>query len=254
MKRKPSIAVVSLALAAMLVVAASAQPTPKPDKSPEPGAKPPPPPPGPGGSRDRGGPPSRRASKPLTAEQEKEVLEHLEKKQPEIYKQLLVHREKDRSRYHRTLRFVWYSLERQKLLPEDVRNAYDVLHGARVKMWGLAKELEKAKDPAARDDLEKRLREQAVEFFQAEQTTREHRLKQLEDQIKRLKEDLKERLRNRATVVKEIVERMKGEAARYGRPRTHSPDGGPTTRPSGGPPGRGPKRPSGKRDKPQRDD
>jgi len=249
--RKFLIAALSSALAVGLAVSASADPAGKHDKSGKPAPRAPAAS-GPSGPRERGGPPSRRSYRPLTPEQEKEVLDYLKKRQPDIHKQLLEQREEDRYRYSRTLRWVWYGMERRKRLPEKVRDAYDVRQRTHVQMWKLAKELEKAKGSALRDDLERQLSELAGDYFQAEQTIREYRLKQLEDQIKRLREDLEDRLRKRKSVIQEIIERMKSEAAKYSRPRTRPPGGGPTTRPAG-PPGRGPRRPSGKPDKPKRD-
>lgn len=191
---------------------------PPSSRSPGPGAF------GPGS----GGKRPRRRFKPLSKEQEKEVLDYLKKKQPELYKQTLAHREQDVSRYQRAIRWIWHSLERRRHLPEEVSDAYDVRQYSFVRMWRLAKELHEARDDATKKDLGKRLRVLAEKLFDADQIIRGHRLKLLEDQIKHLKEELKERAQNRSVVIEEDLERMKEQAERMGPHRR-----GPGSRPSG---------------------
>lgn len=203
---------------------------PAPRGEPRPGDRPP-------------GPPSRsRRYRPLTKEQEQEVLNYLKEKRPEDYERVLKDRERDPRRYRRTIAGLWQWVSRFKQMPKDLRDAYEDRHRAFVDMWRLAKQRADAKDPAARNRIDKRLYEVCARLFDAEQIIREYRLKQMEEQIKRLREDLKERARNRKTVIGEMVERFARSAADRNRKRS------PTTRPT-----RGRKPSSGQRPAPKPD-
>ena len=187
----------------------------------------------------RGGPGSRRFGKPLTKEQEQEVLDFLKKERPDFYKKAIEEREKDPKRYQRTIRSMWHFMSRVKNLPKDLRDAYHTSQRSFVEMWRLAKELKDTQDAARKKVLDEKLRSLAEEHFDASQIIREHRLTQLADEIKRLKADLQQRAKDRKAVVRETIERMMSSAERFPGP------GGPG--PRGRPPHPG-SRPSGPRD------
>jgi hypothetical protein len=174
--------------------------------------------------------PSRYRRRPLTEEQEKEVLQYLKKKRPEIYEQVLASREKDPRRYSWTLRSMWFFLSRLKRLPKPVQEAEETRQITHLRMWRLAHQLQGTKNAATRKELEQQMLEQADQNFAAEQIVREHRLTELAEQIKRIKAELKERAEDRKAIVREKVERMKRDAARYAEGMRR---GGPRPGPSG---------------------
>jgi hypothetical protein len=205
-------------------------PSGRPDRAtgkPGPTTRPKPRPGSPQGPRPDG---SRYRRRSLSDEQEKEVLEYLKTKRPEIYKQVLADREKDPRRYRWTLRSMWFFISRLKHLPEKVGRAEETRQVTHLQMWRLAIQLHGTKDAAARAELERQMLELADDNFAAEQIVREYRLTELAEQIKRIKAELKERAQDRKVIVREKVERMKQGAAHYARDRER----GPRTRPSGG--------------------
>jgi len=166
--------------------------------------------------------------KPLTDEQEKAVLDYLQTKRPEIYKQVMGYRETDPHRFQRATRSMWAFISRIKALPEKVGQAYEARQMAYVRMWRLAREFDATKDPAARADLDKQLLEFAQQQFDADQVIRGHRLAELAEQIARMKADLADREKDRPVIVREIAERMKKSAARP----SETPAKAPHTRPA----------------------
>jgi ribosomal protein L17 len=167
--------------------------------------------------------------KPLNDEQLKTVLDYLQAKRPEIYKQVMGYRETDLRRFYRATRSMWNFISRIKSLPEKVGQAYEARQMAYVRMWRLAREFDATKDATVRADLDKQLLEFAQQQFDADQIIREHRLTELAEQITRMKADLAEREKERPNIVREIAERMKKNAAHL----TGTPTKAPHTRPAG---------------------
>jgi len=183
-----------------------------------------------------GGRSFRRYSKPLTKEQEEEVLAYLKKKRPDLYKQATSQREKDPRRYQRTIRSMWHFISRLKSLPKAVAEAEELRQGLYFRMWRLAKELKDTRDPARQKKLRKQIHELADKRFDADQTIRQHRLSQLEGYIERLKRELKDRADDRKAVVREMVERVIGGAERYREPSERGPRSRPSPPPGHKPP------------------
>jgi len=176
----------------------------------------------------------RRYGKPLTKEQEEEVLQYLKKKRPDLFQQATSEREKDPRRYQRTIRSMWYFISGLKSLPEPVRDAEEARHMLRIQMWRLAKELKDTQSPGRKKELTKQIHELADKHFDADQIIRQHRLSQLEGYIERLKRELKERAQDRQAVVRETVERMISSAERYRQRSERGPRSRPSSRPSTG--------------------
>jgi len=196
----------------------------------------------PSGGGRRGGPGYRRFSKPLTKEQEQEVLDFLKKERPDFYKKAIEEREKDPRRFQRTIRSMWHFMSRVMELPEELRTAYRRAQRSYVDMWRLAKEIRETSDTARKKTLETKIHSLAEEHFDASQIIREHRLTQLAEEIKRLKAELQQRVKDREALVQESVERMMTNAERFPgpgpgpEPRGHRRP--PDSRPSGPPPDR----------------
>jgi hypothetical protein len=207
----------------------------------------PPDPPGRGPSSRPGPSRYRRFSRPLTEEQEQEVLDYLKKKRPELYDQTIESRQKDPRRYQRTMFMIWGWVSRLKKLPENVRDAEERRQAAQLKMYRAARDLQSTKDPAEKKRLEKQLEEQAAVFFDADQIIRGHRLTELAKHIKQLKAELEARAQDRENLIQETVERMKEGAKFYGSGRPPGPPG-PPDGDRGKHPRRPPSKPSGERD------
>jgi len=180
----------------------------------------------------------RHFGKPLSKEQEQEILDYLKTKRPDVYKQTIAYREKDPRRYQRTLRSMWFFVSRLKNLPEKVREAYEVRQITYIEMWQAARGMQTEKDPAEKKRLEARLRELAEKQFDADQIIRGHRLTELAEQVQRLKAELKARADDRENVIRESLERMMKGASSYSGRRPDGPGRGRDKRPpqpDGGP-------------------
>jgi len=91
------------------------------------------------GGSDSDGPRAFRGAVRLTAQQEKEVLDYLKSRRPEIHKEILAQREKDPSRFRRTLRSIYPFIVRMRKLPEPIGQAYETLQQTHVSLWRLAR-------------------------------------------------------------------------------------------------------------------
>ncbi len=163
------------------------------------------------GDRRRG-----RFGRPLTESEQAEVLAYLKEHRPEIYEQATSLRQRDPRRYKRLLHMIHGLLRRLKGMPEELREAHETRQEAHVRMWRLAKSLESAEDPVARRMVEKKMREQAELYFDADQVIREYRLAQLAEQIRVLREELAARKKDREAVIEEMIQRTRSAAAKYG--------------------------------------
>jgi len=179
------------------------------------------------------GPRRRRRFKPLTEEQEKEVLDYLKGKRPDYYKRVLEYRQSDTRRYHRAIGSMWQFISWTKRMPKKLREAYETLQKTDIDMWRLAREIQGTKDATAKQNLQRRLRKLGTQRFDARHTILEYRLKHMEDQIEQLKGELKDRLTRRKALIEESIERFLEGAAHRARS---------TTRPAS-PPSRGRKPP-----------
>jgi len=234
--------VVLLAGAGLLLAAAVALHSPDPAGA-APRAKGPPPRSEPDGPKPGRGPATRpgssgryhRYSRPLTKEQEQEVLDYIKKKRPDLHSQVVEYRQKDPRRYQRTVRMMWGFVSQLKRLPPEVAEAHEALQQARVRMWRIVRDLREPQNAAEKKRLEAQLRDQAATAFDAEQTIRGHRLTELAEQIKDLKAELRARAADRDNRIHEMVEWMKRGASRSSGPPSGPPaDRGKPSRQPGG--------------------
>ena len=171
------------------------------------------------GGSDFDGPRGFRGSMKLTAEQEKDVLGYLKSRRPGIYEEVIAQREKDPSRFRRTLGKIYPFIVRMRKLPEPVAQAYEALQQTHVNLWRLAREYNSADSADKKRDVESRMMAQARRQFEAEQLVRGHRLADLEEQIRDLKAELDQRAKDREAVIKETVDRFKRGSAHYKKNR-----------------------------------
>jgi len=179
--------------------------------------------------------PPRRRGEAISPEKEEELLANIKKRSPEMYERLVKLRQESPDRYRMMLLAASRRYRKFLGMPAGVREQAQIEHEARMKVYRALRAIRETKDAAKLSDLRDELRQAVAEHFDAEQKGREKRLAFLEEQIKRLREDLKNRLENRDKVISERVERwLQG-----------SPPGEKTRWHKAGPPGR--RRPDGQR-------
>jgi len=169
----------------------------------------------PSGDGGKGG--YRSGSVRLTPEQEKEALEYLKQRRPEIYEQMVALRDRDPQQYRRSLRNVSIFVGHLRKMPKDVAAAYEEVQQSRLALWRLAREYAKADTPERKQQLESSMHEQADKQFHADQIIRRHRLSELEEQIRQLKSELDQRAKDSNSVIQETVDQYKRSGARYGK-------------------------------------
>jgi hypothetical protein len=156
-------------------------------------------------------PGSEPAGKPpvaLTDAQEKELLQFLQQNHPEQAKRLAELKQNNAMRYQWAIRAAWRWYERWRNMPKDVQEAFITADHARVKVWRLANQVHDATSPEEKTRLEGELRQTVLQMVQAEQKIREYRLKQLEEEIERLRADLRDRQAKLEKIVDHRVERL----------------------------------------------
>jgi len=183
------------------------------------------------GASEPDGSKSSRSPTKLTPEQEQEVLDYLKSRRPEVYDEVIAQREKDPTRYRRTLRSVYPFVARVRKMPEEIANAYESLQQTHMALWRLSREYNSTDSPAKKRDIENGMKEQARRQFEAEQLVRRHRLAELEEQIRNLKAELDQRAADSDTVIREAVERSKKSVSRYEKDKDRGPTGEKAERP-----------------------
>jgi chromosome segregation ATPase len=175
------------------------------------------------GASESDGSKGSRGPAQLTPEQEQEVLDYLKSRRPEVYEEVIAQREKDPTRYRRTLRSVYPFVARVRKLPDEVARAYESLQQTHLAMWRLAREYNSAEAPQKKLEIENSMKEQARRQFEADQLVRRHRLAELEEQIRNLKAELDQRAKDSDTLIRETVERLKRNVTRYEKDKDRGP-------------------------------
>jgi len=198
-------------------------------------------PPGPAPGVEPVPPPPRQPN--LAPEQEAELLAMLKDKRPDDYNRLVRLRDENPRDYRWALGAMWRAYQQYRNLPADMQKVADQAQQARIKAWRLSREMRAAKDDESKTRLRAELTETLQIEFDAEQKMREYHLAQLEEQIKRLAAEVKERAQQRDHVIEEnltrLLEAQKPDRAMQDRPlRPEGPRGE-------GPRGDSPLRPEG---------
>ena len=174
--------------------------------------------------RPRGGdvpPPPPPAQ--LSSEQEKELLGALEKKKPSVYQRLIQLRDSRPTLYQSALRAAWWSYQKWKNMPEPVQDAVLTEQELRAELGRVAEGIRKATDKAQRDKLVEQARATMTKLFEAEQKIREYRLSQLEEQIKKLREEMEKRYQQRNEIIEERINRWLKEGQGPAGAPAHAP-------------------------------
>ncbi len=152
----------------------------------------------------------------LTAEQQAKALEFLKETRPEHYERLLTLREDNPRGYHRALRMA----HRLMKLPSELRQARMQMWDARIGIWKRIRQIRAAEDASEKEKLKEQLRRDVAEHFEAEQRQMERRLAHLEEQIGRMRQELKDRQEQREQIISERLERWLERLARPPGPRS----------------------------------
>jgi len=163
----------------------------------------------PASSARANGPPGRpKRMRPLTEEQEKELLAFLKEHRPDLHSRLTEMRDSTPRRYRWAIAPMWRWYLRYKRLPAKERDVELKQQDVRVKILRLLRAIRKEKDAAKAEKLKKMLREAVTEQIEIEQKAFEIRLARLEEQVKRLREQLKSRDQRRDQIIEERYRRL----------------------------------------------
>jgi len=177
--------------------------------------------------------------KPLTKDEEAELLKHLKKHQPDMLKRLEDLRTRDKDGYGRMLSRLWGWYQYLMKLPGDIRIEVLKQDRARHEAYHLLNQIRDADSSEEKARLTKELREVVAVQFKAEQIVRTYRLTKLAKDIERILAEIKART---AKQTQEIVDsRVESMLKSSGRPPSRRDRGGER-----GPGPNGPKPPPGK--------
>ena len=188
---------------------------------------------------------TRPPVKPLTEEQEKELLQSVQRRFPRRYKELTQLRKDNPERYQRVLARMWRWHQRWKHLPEEARKAAAQRDEMKIQAYHLVRTWRQTSDRQKKRQIETKLRKVLVEKFNAEQELREKRLAAMQREIQTLRKENAERAKKRDQIVREQLRRMllndrpddgRGHPGRSDRPRGGRPpragSPAPTTQPA----------------------
>ena len=163
---------------------------------------------GPVGMRPGGGQKARRwRRKPITPEQEKQILDFTEKYMKHRHERLLRLREENEQAYRRTLVALWPRVRRMMSMPPEMRQVYLEERQLRVKIFQTARTYHKATSPEEKEQQEQELQKLVARKFDVEQKVREYRLRELENHLLRLKKQLAQRTEERNKIIEDRVKR-----------------------------------------------
>ena len=143
-----------------------------------------------------------------TAEQEKELLAALKKWHPARYRRLTELKKTRPRLYRRYVAAAWRWYLRWRDLPKEVKKAAIVKHNTHMKVWKVLREIRSADSEQRRSELTGELRKLVAKHFDAEQTERQYRLKELQKRLQRLSAEQTRRLKDRDKIINDRVKRL----------------------------------------------
>lgn len=168
-------------------------------------------------SARRFGPDPTRKRTPLSQQEQREALEFLRKHRPDQHERVVRLKEIDLETYMWVLRRYWRRAQRLKGMSKEAKAVFLAVHDIRVEIVRLRGALGQAGDEAERKEFKKQIRAAVTKEFGAEQKMLEYRLKGLEAQIKRMRQSLADRARNRKQIIDDRLERLISKAPGGGR-------------------------------------
>ena len=164
---------------------------------------------GPAGMGEGMGRRSRRGRrKPITPEQEKQILEFSKEHMKHHYDRLMKLREENERAYRRTLGFLWPRVQSMMSMSPEMRQAHLDENRLRVEIFQTVKDYREAIGPEEKEELKQELQELVARKFDAEQKVREYRLRELEAQLSRLKKQLIQRTAERGKIIEDKIGRL----------------------------------------------
>ncbi|HAU38787.1 MAG TPA: hypothetical protein DCX07_13855 [Phycisphaerales bacterium] len=172
----------------------------------------------------REGPGNGPGAQAVTSEQETKALAALKKYRPLYHQRLMTLKASNPGIYRRYLAWVWQWYQDIENMPEKVRQAVSAKQDAEVRIGQILREYRDSSSDSERAELKSKLRAVMAEHFDAEQVEREWRLSQLEDRIKRLRAELKERIERREKIIDvRVAQWLEQEGRPLHRPRPLGP-------------------------------
>ena len=147
----------------------------------------------------------------LTDEQVEEILAFVKEKMPWRYERLKTLQEEDPDAFRRTCWRLRFEIGQLQRLKKDNPDAYEAAleeHRLRARADALAEQARRAESDAAREKAVAELRGVLYRLFDAEGKAREAQIRQFEERIRHLREQLAQRARQRDRIVDWLLERM----------------------------------------------
>jgi hypothetical protein len=157
-----------------------------------------------------------RAAPAITDQQEAELMGVLSERRPEEANRLRRLKSENPREHRLALAAAWKAYQLWKDLPPEIQRLHEIQQRARLEAWRLSQAYLAAKDNNLKERIRARILAVLGEDFDAEQGIREYRLGQLEEQLKRLRAELKDRAGRRAQVLDQTLQDL---LAGRGRPR-----------------------------------
>jgi hypothetical protein len=152
--------------------------------------------------------PATRAADKLTADQEAEIMAFLAERRSSYYDKMKGLKTEDPNRYAQAMLRMYSVVKRWQQMPKAVQDATNKERDAQLRIMTVVKQMRQA-DAAGKQQLQSDLERAVFEHFEAEQDLRGIRLEYLEQQLKELRDQLKQQELQRNTIIEERLARWK---------------------------------------------
>ncbi len=161
----------------------------------------------------------------LQGELARQFLEHLAEKEPEEYARLMELRKRRPGMYRLELLAAWVRRQRMEHVPKEVREAKETIETGRRVILRLVMQYRRETDSGKREAVRGKIVQAVGELFDADITLREHQVKELEERLAAVRQEIKDRRANRDEVVEDRVQRVLELAERSGPLRRRGREG-----------------------------
>lgn len=144
----------------------------------------------------------------LTADQEDELLAFLQEHRPDRYEPMVALADENPRRYRFVMSRMWAWYQQWKDMSPQAQEAAIAEHDLRMEAYLILRQWRREEDPAAKEQLEARLLETLNRHFDVEQSLREIQLRELEERIEEVRQELQHRQEDREAIVQEYLDRM----------------------------------------------
>lgn len=143
---------------------------------------------------------------PITETEERQIVEFVKAYMPQHYDRLIDLRDTNPRRYRITLRFLRPRVQKLQAMPEATRKAHLREVKLKVQIYKTTRAYRSADSDGEKLQIRQQLHDLLAEQFDIEQNIQAHRLKQLEEQLQRLKDELKHRNEHREKIITDRLE------------------------------------------------